>query len=220
MKKEKKPSKISIGTVEPMRDNIKVDNFEVSAIVVSRIESQIKAERIKLENERENISKMIKEDSKTIKDIFKKEIEESYEDILKAVRKVIRGNTECDGNSSYKPVFDDHGILEIGFDGNFAIRAFGHYVQKGSCVRSPEVLAMYAKDKEHHDRICKINEELCNLNNRIFDLPSVERRFRASLAESYLSSLECGQDVLKQVDEFVRRINEEELKSSETKLIS
>jgi hypothetical protein len=205
------PIQGAVLTSTESRDNIKVDNIEVTAIVISRLEKQIKDARDALNAERVSLEKQINDDRVCIIDIFRKDLNERYEDVIRMAKRMTFLSSELRNNGACTYTNEDLGnkVVQVEVSGSFHIQSNGCDVVRGTCELSAKVLELFNNDKVHSDRISEIRRQLGELTRKMIELPSVERRFRAELAERYLASMDNGAETLARVDEFVKQISSE-----------
>ena len=181
--------------------NINVGSTEVTAIVVSRFETSVRQKIKELEAASAGLTKTIKENDEKLLNFMRSAAREKYKDILDALEALDKATAQV----GYQGQKEER--LRVDLNGRVTIM-YAHCtfvaVNLPFDAEHEAVIAASAKANEEKMAIAK---ELITHRQRLIELPSLERQFRASMAERVLNESEEGKNFLSSVDGFMESLS-------------
>lgn len=181
--------------------NINVGSTEVTAIVVSRFETSVRKKIKELEAASAGLTKSIKENDEKLLNFLRSAAQVKYKDILEALEALDKATAQV----GYQARKEER--LHVDLNGRVSI-SYAHctYVSVNIPFDADHEAIAAASVKANEEKMV-IAKELITHRQRLIDLPSLERQFRASMAERVLNESEEGKNFLSGVDGFMESLS-------------
>ena len=180
-----------------------VNKDDVVAIAVSRQEDSLKRESAELQTEVRDIKKRIADDNKIISDMIRKAIGKRHSDYPMKTELTNHGFNVAFETGNWEWKNKDHEkytytltLREVGTE-NWRAGSIS-VTHEVACTQ--EILDLNRDIECYEEDLEKIQTEWAEVKKKLNDLPSIERKAKASLAEQALGMTEGGEEILAQVN--------------------